>query len=504
MNRFFLKFGSVTRILSGTAIATVLVITQASRAIAKSATEIATIATETTVKIDNTLNIPGGSGVIIAKQNNTYTVLTANHVVVNPNVGYIVKIKGQQHSVSAVKSLKESTGLDLAVATFNSPQAYATATFGDSEYASVGSNIYVSGFPLAVDINAEREHEFTTGMVTSVRDDVAEGYGMRYQALTRRGMSGGPVFDTSGNLVGVHGQGDVTGSVKNESSSIPEPLKTGFNAAIPIGNFVSSLNVAGLSEADLIVKGGKPDKEEGEVNLEARKKYAEGIELLQSGDTSRANEYLSEASAENPNNALAVYYQGLIDYTQRDINSAIANYDKAIAVNPNFSLAYFSRGLANYRLGNKPEALNDYDKALQINPTDPWSYLNRGIVREDLDDIPGALADYNSAIEIDPEYGKSYQNRGAIRYYQKNFAEAAEDFTKASELFFQQGDNASHNVAIDSLNKAQKALRNEEAREEAEENKFTLPALEPSQNQIPEGNPASQNSEPAAENLRGL
>lgn len=503
MNRFYPNFRSVISIISGTIITASLVAIQASEAMAKSAREIAAIATETTVKIDNTLGIPGGSGVIIAKQNNTYTVLTANHVVINPNVGYIIKIKGQQYSVSAVKSLKEETGLDLAVATFDSPQAYATATFGDSEYASVGSNIYVSGFPLAVDINGEREHEFTTGMITSIREDAAEGYGMRYQALTRRGMSGGPVFDTSGNLVGVHGQGDVTGSVKNESSSIPEPLKTGFNAAIPIESFVSSLNLAGLSEADLIVKGGKPDREEGEVNLDARKKYAEGIELLQSGDTSRANEYLSEASAENPNNALAVYYQGLIDYTKRDINSAIANYNKAIAVNPNFSLAYFSRGLANYRLGNKPEALKDYDKALQINPTDPWSYLNRGIVRQDLDDIPGALADYNSAIKIDPDYGKSYQNRGAIRYYQKDFVGAVEDFTKASELFFQQGDNASYNVAIDSLNKAEKALRNEQASQEAEENRFTLPPLEPSQNQIPNENPASQNGTPAG-SLRSL
>ncbi|MEL6912014.1 MAG: tetratricopeptide repeat-containing serine protease family protein [Cyanobacteria bacterium J06598_4] len=504
MNRFSANFSTVTNIISGTVLAAALVATQATEALAKSAREIAQIATETTVKIDNTLGIPGGSGVIIAKQNNTYTVLTANHVVLNPNVGYIVKIKGQQHAVNAVRSLKSETGLDLAVATFESPQAYATATFGDSEYASVGSNVYVSGFPLSVDIDAKREHEFTTGMITSIREDAPEGYSMRYQALTRRGMSGGAVFDTSGNLVGVHGQGDVTGSVKNESSSIPEPLKTGFNAAIPIDNFVNSLALAGLSEADLIVEGGKPDKEEGEINLEARKKYAEGIELLGSGDTSRANEYLSEASAENPQNALAVYYQGLIDYTQRDINSAIANYDKAIAINANFSLAYFSRALANYRLGNKPEALADYNKALQINPTDPWSYLNRGIVREDLDDLPGALADYNSAIKIDPSYGKPYQNRGAIRYYQRDFAGATEDFTKASELFFQQGDNTSYNVSIDSLNKAQKALRNEQARQEAEANRFELPPLEPSQNEVPEENSSIQNGVPAPGNLRSL
>ena len=476
MNCFFSNFNPT--IALGTGITTAaLVITQTIPAIAKSATEIAAIAIATTVKIENTLGIPGGSGVIIAKKNNTYTVLTANHVVVNPNVSYIVKIKDEQHSVDTVKSLKEETGLDLAVVTFTSNMAYSTATFGDSKYASAGANVYVSGFPLSVDVKSDREHEFTTGMITSIRETANEGYAMRYQALTRRGMSGGPVFDTSGHLVGIHGQGDVIGSVKNESSSIPEPLKTGFNAAIPTDSFLDSLAVAQLNESDLIVDGGKPDEEDTGVDFEATKKYVEGIELLQSGDASRANDYLIEAATENPNNALAVYYQGLIDYTQRDISSAIASYNKAIAVNPNFSLAYFSRGLANYRMGDKQKALEDYDKALQINPTDPWSYLNRGIVREDLNNIEGALADYDNAIKIDPDYGKSYHNRGAVRYSQRDFKGAITDFEKASELFFQQGDDLSHDVAIDSLNKAKKALRNAKAQQEYEEKKFKFPDI---------------------------
>jgi len=455
--------GLVSTMITATAITTTLVVTQVT-AIAKSATEIAAIATATTVKIDNTLGIPGGSGVIIAKQNNTYTVLTANHVVLNPNVGYIVKIGKEEHTVTGVKSLNGEAELDLAIVTFTASEAYAVATFGDSAYATAGSNVYVSGYPLSVDINAQREHEFTTGMITSIREDASEGYGMRYQALTRRGMSGGPVFNTSGQLIGIHGQGDVIGSVKNETSSIPEPLKTGFNAAIPIDNFVTSLDLVGLNDTDLMVEVGKPDQQESEVSVEATKKYVEGIELLQSGNAARANDYLIEAAAANPNNALAVYYQGLIDYTQRDLASAIASFNQALQVNPNFALAYFSRGLANYRLGNKAEALADYNDSLRVNPTDPWSYLNRGIVREDLNDLPGALADYNQAIKIDPDYGKSYHNRGAVRYSQRNFHGAIADFQKASEIFFQEGDNDSYRVATDSLNKAQKALQSKRLR----------------------------------------
>ena len=489
MNYSFLKANLITSIIAGTAVTSVPIVTQ-QQVLAKSATEIAAIATETTVKIDNTLGIPGGSGVIISHQGDRYRVLTANHVVQNPNIGYIIKTPTGQHSVSEVQSLKEQTGFDLAIVTFEAIESYPIATIGDSKYATAGANVYVSGYPLAVDVNADREHEFTTGMITSIREGVAEGYAMRYQALTRRGMSGGAVFDTSGRLVGIHGQGDVIGSVNNESSSIPEPLKTGFNAAIPIDNFLNSIDGVGLTEESLLVDGGKPDKSEEDIDVEATKNYVEGIELLQKGDTSRANDYLIEAAEENPNNALAVYYQGLIDYTQRDINSAIANYDQAIQVNPNFALAHFSRGLANYRLGNTQEALADYNRAVQINPVDPWSYLNRGIVKEDLDDVDGALADYNKAIKIDPDYGKSYHNRGAIHYYQRDFAKAVADFQKASELFFQQGDNESYNVANDSLNKAQKALQNQTSQSQPRITPFKYPKPEPT----PYSTPPQDNS----------
>lgn len=429
-------------------------------AIAKSPTEIAAIAEVVTVKIDNNLGVPGGSGVIIAKENNIYTLLTANHVVKNVNIGYIVKTPDEQeYEVTSVKSL-DGNGLDLAALTFQSNKEYPVVTIGDSEYATPGASIFVSGYPLTAEINQERHWEFTTGTVTSIRDTAAEGYSMRYQALTRRGMSGGAVFDTSGRLVGIHGQGDVIGSVRNESSSIPEPLKTGFNAAIPIQNFTESLEIAGLNEDVLNIDGGKPDKEEGDVDVEATKNYVEGLELLSQGDVTRANDYLIEAADKNPNNVVAIYYQGLIDYTKRDIPSAIANYSKAIQINPKFSLAYFSRGLAYYRQGDQEKSLADYNSSIRTNPTDPWSYLNRGIVKEDLGDVDGALEDYNRSIRIAPDYGKSYHNRGAILYSRRDFEAASADFKKASEIFFQTGDTNSYNVAIDGLNKAQKALKN--------------------------------------------
>lgn len=64
------------------------------------------------------------------------------------------------------------------------------------------------------------------------------GYSLRYNAVTRGGMSGGPVFDQDGRVIGIRGQGDITGAVQTASGEV-EVLKTGFNAAIPSQSFAA-------------------------------------------------------------------------------------------------------------------------------------------------------------------------------------------------------------------------------------------------------------------------
>jgi S1-C subfamily serine protease len=222
---------------------------------AKSPKEVAKIAIPTTVQIIDSLT-GGGSGVIIAKNGNTYTVLTANHVVKNVNSEYTIRTsKGKDYPVTAVESLqKSSSDPDLAIAKFQTSDEYPVAPISNSDGAEVGSGIYVSGYPLAVQAGAEREYEFSAGSISSRRQNEAQGYTMRYTAVTRRGMSGGPVFDTSGRVVGIHGQGESFSTVQSESGvGGQEELKTGFNAAIPINTFKSLMAQIGMSQSDLKV-----------------------------------------------------------------------------------------------------------------------------------------------------------------------------------------------------------------------------------------------------------
>ena len=238
--------------LLGVATTATLVVSQPAHG--KSAKEVARIAVPTTVRIDNPLgNDYGGSGVIIARNGNTYTVLTAAHVIQNPNLDYqIYTSKKKSYPVTSIKNLQATPDApDLAVITFNSPDEQAIAPLTNSDEASIGAGIYISGYPLSSEVAGQREYEFTAGQVSSRPNNRPQGYTIRYDAVTRRGMSGGPVFDVDGRVVGIHGQGDRDAVVKNESASGTgrgtTEIKTGFNAAIPINTFMSIASRNGIS-----------------------------------------------------------------------------------------------------------------------------------------------------------------------------------------------------------------------------------------------------------------
>ncbi len=248
-------------ILTGTATVAAIVITQP--AMARTARDVAQIAVPTTVRIDHPVsNDLGGSGVIIAKNGNIYTVLTANHVVKDPNVEYtIYTSKNKTYPVKSVTSLQKSpSDPDLAIITFESREEQAVAPISNSDDAGIGAGIYIAGYPQSIEAGGEREFEFTAGQVSSRPNNRPKGYTMRYDAVTRRGMSGGPVFDVNGRVVGIHGEGDAEGAMRSESAAGGEiRFKTGLNAAIPINTFVALMPQVGMNATNLAIDNKPAD-----------------------------------------------------------------------------------------------------------------------------------------------------------------------------------------------------------------------------------------------------
>ncbi|HAT13467.1 MAG TPA: peptidase S1 [Microcoleaceae bacterium UBA10368] len=254
MNLWSLRFDALTIILTG-ALTVTAVVSQQYAASAKTAQEIAQLAMFTTVEVNNTLGFSGsGSGVIIAKQGNIYTVLTANHVVASLAQEYSIRTHLEKNytAIRIQRLPKNDRDLDLALMQFQSREQYPVAPMGESERAVVGSTIYVAGYPLPIASGFERKLEFTTGIISSRLDRASSGYGLRYQAVTRRGMSGGPVFDADGKIVGIHGQGDTVGTIMSQLNGQIEEIKTGLNAAIPIDAFMVLLSQNNRNSFDIL------------------------------------------------------------------------------------------------------------------------------------------------------------------------------------------------------------------------------------------------------------
>ncbi|MBD2774943.1 trypsin-like peptidase domain-containing protein [Iningainema sp. BLCCT55] len=224
-------------------------------------TQVADIAKSTVVQIEPTVNSPG-SGVMIGRYKeqgkNVYVVLTAAHVVQYLDDEYQIvtplpqdgKKQRQKIAISTRKDIQKLPGVDLAIVRFRSDRTYQTATIGDSNYTTEGASVYIAGFPQPGAAIKKRVFQFTSSLVSSRLDGdtvegekevVENGYAIVYTNVTRVGMSGSPIFDVSGRVVGIHGKGD-----REERGSHSSLLasKTGFNLGIPSQTFLKLVSNA--------------------------------------------------------------------------------------------------------------------------------------------------------------------------------------------------------------------------------------------------------------------
>ena len=148
-----------------------------------------------------------GSGVIIAKDGNTYTVLTANHVVKKAGYGIyeLITHDGQKYQMENKAQIVGK--LDLALVRFTSSKNYPIAKIADSRTVKEGSTVYYAGFP-AETANQPRNYRFIRADITG-RSQNQEGYELSYNGSALPGMSGGPVLNEEGLLIAIHGKAET-------------------------------------------------------------------------------------------------------------------------------------------------------------------------------------------------------------------------------------------------------------------------------------------------------
>lgn len=306
-----------------------------------------------------------GSGVLVKRDGNRYTVLTAWHVVSEQKLGEELDIytpDGQRHQLEQ-GSIKRLGELDMAVLTFTSSGSYDLARVGDVKSVSSGSGIYVAGFPLPTSAVPTRLWRFLDGkLIANATVPIPNGYQLLYSNPTLPGMSGGAVMNAQGQLVGIHGQGE-TDSKMSEQQGLA--VKTGTNQAVSIGYY---------------------------------SQYSIGAAVVASSDqATTADDYLAQAKA-------------LLGKKGRE--QELIRLASQVLATKQSEDAYFHRAVAKSGLGDMQAAIADYSQAIAINPQDAISYYNRANVKSDLGDKEGAVADYSQAIAFNPQDASVYHNRG--------------------------------------------------------------------------------------------
>ncbi|ALF52902.1 hypothetical protein ACX27_08585 [Nostoc piscinale CENA21] len=183
--------------------------------------EVADIAQQITVRIDGTNT---GSGVIIEQQNNVYTVVTNWHVVQLPGNYTIQTPDGRKYTFNH-NQVKQFRGVDLAEFQFTSNQNYRVAEKGNSDQVTLGTNISVAGYP-----QGTSDISFLRGAISSRLTNPKDGYTFVYYVGGLPGMSGGPILDEQGKLVGIHGRASTRPDT-NATTVYGIPLKTYLSLA---------------------------------------------------------------------------------------------------------------------------------------------------------------------------------------------------------------------------------------------------------------------------------
>jgi tetratricopeptide (TPR) repeat protein/S1-C subfamily serine protease len=417
---------------------TAVVALSMSTSAAQAASPIERLAQETAVAVTIQGTSVAGSGVIIHKQQDLYTLVTSRHVICGQagakctklpagNIYSLSTIDGQKYQVNVPGVKLFENGLDLAIIQFRSSRKYPVAQLAPADSLKVNDNLYVAGFPVE-----KKGFTFSEGRAIAVVNKRLTsdkgGYTVVYDTFTLPGMSGGGVYNDQGKLVAIHGLGERFGANTEINNSSRLDSKIGVNRGIPIRWVLLGLAKWGINlpgGANSTVPTPTAANTADEYFITGFNQWVEPGDDIKAGKRQSIQEF-TKAIKTDPSYAPA-YFMRAYTYAQlQDYQRALQDIDKAIELVPNYTRSYNNRGfLKSEALKDFPGALQDFNTAIKLDPTNAIPYVNRGDVKRKMNDVSGALSDYNQAIKLNPKLPEAYNSRGLLQYSKLNNIPAA-------------------------------------------------------------------------------
>jgi hypothetical protein len=189
-------------------------------------------------------DVGGGSGVIIRRQGQEYTILTAYHVVKTKKEYEVLIFDSNQKIVGRhlvhKSDIRQVLHYDLAEIVIRASKDYPVAMLGNSSNLNPGEEVTIYGYPLPSSRIVRRlsaptpiSGRIVARLPTSAILPRNEGALLKINALTEGGMSGGAVIDKNGELIGILVEADQDAS-GNKISSLAIPIDLyPYSQAIP-------------------------------------------------------------------------------------------------------------------------------------------------------------------------------------------------------------------------------------------------------------------------------
>jgi tetratricopeptide (TPR) repeat protein/S1-C subfamily serine protease len=445
-----------------------------------------------TVRIENSGG--NGSGVIIAKENSpasqgatTYYVLTAKHVLQNPKTNQkytnsqIITYDQDRHSLTSNVIVEN---IDLAVIKFTTNSSYPLAQL--SEHSPNNDDlVFVGGFPGRENINSPLwQWQLNPGFIldqesgkvfTQNNLSFANGYDMYYGSISYGGMSGGPILNSDGKVIGIHGRAETTdnailgGSLGISIQSVaglldklqikPGLLNITKNSPTTLNDrdrqsVVTAMNNIAqpepsadgkrwLAYGNQLTRTMQFDRaivafdkaiDKGEI---LNGNYGKTLLLLILGKYDAAKTAMDRAIALVSNQDRPKYYyfwkyQSRIFAGMGKFDEAIKAINEAIRLEPNDLNLLLEKAVTLTRNKQYADALAIFEK-INRQPS-AYSYFNLGLIKLESGDIVGASADINRSIKINPNYSNSYILRSLIKVISNDMNSALSDINRAISL----------------------------------------------------------------------
>ncbi|TPX29801.1 tetratricopeptide repeat-containing S1 family peptidase [Cylindrospermopsis raciborskii] len=411
--------------------------------------EVEAKAKKITVKIDSSSE-SNGSGVIIAKDGDVYTVLTANHVVcerqlvAQPCGNFNYKLMTHDGNVYPIdkSTIQFQPGVDLAVVKFNSRENYPVATLANYN-PTTDDYVFTTGYPklkeksdwrfsLGQVYSKERGLLTTTSQldlpnssagglnsVTQSAASLAGGYELVYTTITFGGMSGGPVLDSQGRVIGIHGKSEgehaydaITG---DSGTSDGNKVQIGNSLGIPTSTFLA---VASRINVQPQILETTPPPQLTATEVESIRNAILSVDVTKTNTS--ASQWLERG------NQL---------WRLRRYNDSIQAFEQAIEQKPDFVyLGYYGKGLGHY--GNKQyeEAITAFKQVLESRPDFVPARFYLSVIYRELKQVDLALTEVDQAIKLQSNDSRLYNQKFLILMDAKRYAQAEESITKAIEI----------------------------------------------------------------------